>query len=125
MLWEVHDECHVLGRDAHFRPHPYLFDDCVALPGEIFMTTTGWLQVAFYMAAVILLAKPLGAFMSRVYQFQPLFGLDRFLGPVERLTYKLSGVKRDDEQDWKQYALSCLAFNLLGVLVVYVLQRVQ
>ena len=89
------------------------------------MTTTGLFQIALYLAVLLLLVKPLGSFMARVYRFQPLFGLDLALGPIEHLTYKLCGVRKDDEQNWKTYALSCLAFNLLGVLAVYVLQRVQ
>jgi potassium-transporting ATPase potassium-binding subunit len=89
------------------------------------MTATGFFQLALYLAVLLLLAKPLGAYMARVYQFRPLFGLHKLLGPIESLTYKACGVRRDDEQDWKAYALSCLAFNLLGILVVYALQRAQ
>jgi potassium-transporting ATPase potassium-binding subunit len=89
------------------------------------MTDHGWIQIAIYTAVVLLLAKPLGEYMARVYQFKPLFGLDKVLGPVERLIYKISGVKIDDEQDWKQYAIACVAISLLSVLVVYLFQRLQ
>src|SRR6185437_430782 len=89
------------------------------------MTANGFFQLGLYLALLFLLVKPLGAFMARVYQFRPLFGLDRLIGPIERLFYKACGVRISDEQDWKGYAMSCLAFNLLGVLVVFLLQRVQ
>jgi K+-transporting ATPase ATPase A chain len=89
------------------------------------MTSTGWFQLVLYCVVLIALVKPLGAFMARVYQFRPLFGLERVLGPIERGLYKLCGVKIDDEQDWKHYALACLLFNLLGVAAVYGMQRAQ
>jgi K+-transporting ATPase ATPase A chain len=89
------------------------------------MTAHGWLMIGLYVAVLLALAKPLGLFIARVYTFQPLFGLDKALSPLERFFYWLCGVKRDDEQDWKKYALSCLAFNLVGVLAVYAMQRLQ
>ncbi|HEY4330635.1 MAG TPA: potassium-transporting ATPase subunit KdpA, partial [Phycisphaerae bacterium] len=89
------------------------------------MTTHGWIQIALYLGVLLLLVKPLGAYMARVFQFKPLFGLKKMLGPIERVLYRASGVRMNDEQSWKSYALSCLAFNLLGVLAVYLLQRVQ
>ncbi|HTV48666.1 MAG TPA: potassium-transporting ATPase subunit KdpA [Phycisphaerae bacterium] len=89
------------------------------------MTEHGWIQLAIYTAVVLLLAEPLGRYMARVYQFKPLFGLDKVLGPVERLIYKICGVKIDDEQDWKEYAIACMAISLLSVLVVYLFQRLQ
>ncbi len=89
------------------------------------LTAHGWMQIGLYVVVLMLLVKPLGAFMARVYQFRPLFGLEKVAGPIEKGIYGMCGVKREDEQDWKQYALAVLAFNLLGVMVVYVLQRVQ
>ena len=89
------------------------------------MTANGILQLAFYLVVLIALAKPLGAYMARVYQNQPLFGLDRALGWLERLLYRLAGVRPDAEMGWKTYALTMLLFNLFGVLAVYLLQRLQ
>ena len=89
------------------------------------MTVHGWMQLILYVAVVIGLAKPLGAFMARVYEFKGLFGVERVVGPVERVLYRAIGVGQRDEQDWKQYAVACLAFNLVGLIAVYVLQRVQ
>ena len=73
---------------------------------------------------LITLAKPLGAYMARVYQNQP-FGLDRALGWLERLIYRLAGVRPTEEMGWKTYAVGMLLFNVAGLLVVYLLQRLQ
>ncbi|MGN6367722.1 MAG: potassium-transporting ATPase subunit KdpA [Phycisphaerae bacterium] len=89
------------------------------------MNLHAWFLLLFYLAALIALAKPLGTFIARVYEFKPLFGLDRALGPVERFLYWATGTARNEEQSWQQYALACLAFNLLGLLAVYALQRLQ
>jgi K+-transporting ATPase ATPase A chain len=89
------------------------------------MTLHGWMQIVLYSVVLTALVVPLGAFMARVYQFRPLFGMEKVLGPVERGIYWLCGVKREEEQTWKQYALACLAFNLIGVAVVYLIQRTQ
>jgi K+-transporting ATPase ATPase A chain len=88
------------------------------------MTTNGVLQLLLYLLVLIALAKPLGWFMARVYQGKPC-GLDKVLGPVERLIYRLSGIRADHEQGWKGYALGLLLFNVIGILVVYGLQRLQ
>ena len=88
------------------------------------MTGNGILQIILYIAALLLLAKPLGTFMARVYQGKST-GLDRVLGPVERWIYRLAGVRPDSEMNWKTYAVAMLLFNFLGILVVYAVQRLQ
>ena len=88
------------------------------------MTLNGYLQLAFYFVVLIALAKPLGSYMARVYEGKS-FGLDRVLGPFERLIYRLCGVRSDEEMNWKTYALAMLLFNFAGLLVVYALQRLQ
>ncbi|HUI88684.1 MAG TPA: potassium-transporting ATPase subunit KdpA [Anaerolineales bacterium] len=88
------------------------------------MNIFSWIQLIFYMAVLIALAKPLGSFMARVYQGQKTF-LDPVFGPVERLLYRLAGVHADQEMNWKVYAIALMAFNVLGLLVVYALQRLQ
>jgi len=88
------------------------------------VTGNGLFQLALYVVVLLALAKPLGAYMARVYQNQP-FGLDRALGWLERLIYRLSGVRPDQEMGWKTYALAMLLFNLAGLLAVYLLQRLQ
>ena len=88
------------------------------------MTGNGILQIAFYLVVLLALAKPLGAYMARVYEGQPIV-LDRILGWLERLIYRASGVVPGAEMGWKTYALTMLLFNLAGLLAVYVLQRLQ
>src|SRR3989475_610337 len=88
------------------------------------MTGNGVLQLVVYVVVLLALAKPLGAYMARVYEGRPL-ALHRLLGWLERLIYKLSGVRPGNEMGWKTYAVTMLLFNLAGVLVVYALQRLQ
>ena len=88
------------------------------------MTGNGMLQLAFYLIVLLVLAKPLGAYMARVYDGRPIV-LDRVLGWLERLVYRASGVTPEREMGWKTYALTMLLFNLARILAVYVLQRVQ
>ncbi len=88
------------------------------------MTLNGYLQLILYMVVLIALAKPLGWYMARVYDGQSV-GLNRVFGPFERLLYQLFGTREDEEMNWKQYAFAMLLFNLLGFLVVYLMQRAQ
>ncbi|MGE3538270.1 MAG: potassium-transporting ATPase subunit KdpA [Candidatus Tectimicrobiota bacterium] len=91
------------------------------------MTFNGLCQLLLYLAVLLALAIPLGQYMARVYSGQPL-GLERVCGPLERLIYRLCGVqagRQEAEMDWKTYASALLLCNLLGLLVVYVLQRFQ
>jgi K+-transporting ATPase ATPase A chain len=76
------------------------------------------------MLVLLLLAKPLGAFMARVYQGERTW-LDPVLGPIERLLYRLSGVRADEEMNWKTYAIAMMLFNALGLFLLYGLQRLQ
>jgi potassium-transporting ATPase potassium-binding subunit len=88
------------------------------------MTANGIVQLTLYVVVLLLLAKPLGAFMARVYEGRPC-GLDGALGWLERLIYKASGIRPREEMGWKTYAATMLLFNLAGLLAVYLLQRVQ
>ncbi|MCI0475653.1 MAG: potassium-transporting ATPase subunit KdpA [Anaerolineales bacterium] len=88
------------------------------------MTINGWGQIGLYLAVLLLLAKPLGAFMARVYQGERTF-LDPVMRPVERFIYRACGVTAEQEMDWKTYALAMLVFNVIGLVVVYLLQRAQ
>jgi K+-transporting ATPase ATPase A chain len=83
-----------------------------------------WIQLVFYILVLIALAKPLGSFMAKVYQSERTF-LDRVLGPVERLIYRLAGVNPEEDMNWKTYAIAVLLFNAFGLLAIYVLQRFQ
>jgi potassium-transporting ATPase potassium-binding subunit len=88
------------------------------------VTANGIFQLVLYVVVLIALAKPLGAYMARVYQDRP-FGLDKALGWLERLLYRLAGVRPTDEMGWKTYAAAMLVFNFLGLIAVYLLQRLQ
>jgi len=88
------------------------------------MNIFSWLQLIFYMVVLIALTKPIGLYMTRVFQGERTF-LDPVLRPVEKLVYRLSGVHPDQEMNWKVYAFAMLLFNGLGLFVVYALQRLQ
>ncbi len=88
------------------------------------MTGNGILQLAVYTVVLLALVRPLGTYMARVYEDRP-FGLDRLLRPLERLIYRLSGVRPSEEMGWTTYARAMLLFNLAGLLAVYALQRLQ
>ena len=88
------------------------------------MTANGTLQLGLYLIALIGLAWPLGVYMARIYKDE-LPGFVRWLKPVENGFYRLSGVKPGDDMPWTRYAFAMLAFNLMGFLAVYALQRFQ
>jgi K+-transporting ATPase ATPase A chain len=88
------------------------------------MNLNSLLQIVFYVAVLLLLAKPLGSFMAKVYQGERTF-LGRVLGPVERFIYRISGVKPEEDMNWKTYAIAVMLFNVLGLLAVYAFQRLQ
>ncbi|OYY95942.1 MAG: potassium-transporting ATPase subunit KdpA [Hydrogenophilales bacterium 28-61-23] len=88
------------------------------------MTGNGYLQIGLYLAALLLLAWPLGLYMARVYVGElPVYV--RWLRPLENGLYRLSGIKSEEGMSWLRYAMAFLVFNLLGLLVVYALQRLQ
>jgi potassium-transporting ATPase potassium-binding subunit len=88
------------------------------------VTAHGWLQVGLYLVVLLLLAKPLGAYMARVYEGEAVF-LDWLVRPLERFTYRLLRVAPEEEMGWKAYAGAMLLFNALGFVVVYAIQRLQ
>ncbi len=88
------------------------------------MTLSIALQLGLYLLILLLLVKPLGAHMARVYQGERTF-LTPALNPVERFIYRLARIRPDEEMDWKAYALAMLLFNLAGFILLYLLQRLQ
>jgi len=88
------------------------------------MTVNGWLQIGFFCLVVLALTKPIGAYLFRVFEGERRPG-ERWLGPIERLCYRLCGVDPRREQSWFGYAVALLLFSALGVLVTYGLQRAQ
>ena len=88
------------------------------------MTSLTVIQFVLYFAALTALAVPLGSYMARVYTGEARI-TQYFMGPIERFMYRLSGVRADEDMSWKRYAFCVLAFNLVSMLVVYALQRLQ
>ena len=88
------------------------------------MTTSGWLQIGLYLLVLVLLVKPLGAYMARVFEGGRT-PLSQIFAPVERFIYRLSGVNPDTEMNWKTYALAMLLINFAGMLLVFLIQRFQ
>jgi K+-transporting ATPase ATPase A chain len=88
------------------------------------MTAAGWIEVAIFAGLLIALTPVLGAYMARVYRFEPVF-LDRVAGPVERGLYRVLGVDPDRGQDWKAYAKSVLVFSAVFWGLLYLILRTQ
>lgn len=84
----------------------------------------GWIQIVLYLVVLLLCAKPLGLYMARVLEGERTF-LSPVLAPVEKLIYRLAGLRPDVEQSWKSYAFSAILVSLIGFAVVYALQRFQ
>ena len=88
------------------------------------MTPNGILQILAFFGLVAAVAKPLGAHMARLFTGERTF-LHPLLRPLERLCYKLAGVREDVEQRWTQYAGSLLSFSFFSFLFTYLIQRLQ
>src|SRR5260370_23868593 len=88
------------------------------------MTFNGWLQIALFCVVIVLLVRPLGGYMTRVFTGERTF-LSPVLGPLERLFYRLSGLDERADQNWLAYAVSMLLFSLAGFIRLYALMRLQ
>ena len=86
------------------------------------MTLNGWLQILLFCGIVLLLVKPLGGYMTRIFNGERTL-LSPVLVPIERGLYRLAGTSDREEQHWISYTFAMLIFNLAGVLVLYALQR--
>jgi len=89
------------------------------------MQTSGWIQLALFVVALVAITKPMGLYLMRVLDANGRTWFDPVLKPFERLTYRLMGVKPDQEHDWKQYTLAMLLFSLVGCLFTYAILRLQ
>ena len=81
-------------------------------------------QISIYLTVLLLAVKPLGTFIACVYEGRPA-GLNSWLYPFERWIYRVSGVKAEFGMTWKEYAVALMLFNVLGIVVVYSVQRLQ
>src|SRR5687768_6878078 len=88
------------------------------------MTLNGWIQILIFCGIIVLLVKPLGGYMTRVYNGERTF-LSMLLAPFERLLYRAAGTGEREEQHWTTYVGAMLAFNVLGFVALYLLQRFQ
>jgi len=88
------------------------------------MTNNGWFQILFFLLVVLAITKPLGSFMTRVFNREKTF-LDPVMRPIEKLVYRLTGVDETKEMRWTEYAGSMLIFSGITMFVLYVLQRMQ
>jgi len=89
------------------------------------MHFNGWIQLALYIGLLVLLTKPLGQYLVRVLDPRGKTWLDKVVGPVERLSYRLIGVDPAQEQDWKHYTVAMLLFSAVGVVFTYAILRCQ
>lgn len=88
------------------------------------MTGNGWLQIGIFIASVVLCAKPLGVYMAAVFERRRTW-LDPVMAPVEKLLYRCTGVRADEEMHWTVYAVSMLMFSAVTLLLTYAIERLQ
>ena len=88
------------------------------------MTANGWLQFVIYSIVLILTVRPVGLFLARVFEGERTW-LDPLLRPIERLIYKLCGVKADHEMNWREYAFAMLGFSAVSMFLTYAIERLQ
>jgi K+-transporting ATPase ATPase A chain len=88
------------------------------------MTANGWLQIVIFLALILAVTKPMGVFMTRVFNRERTF-MDPVLRPIERLIYRLTGVDENHDMRWTEYAFAMLLFSAVSMLLLYLMQRVQ
>jgi potassium-transporting ATPase potassium-binding subunit len=88
------------------------------------MTSNGWLQIILYLLVIFAVTKPVGAFMTRVFNKEKTF-LDFALRPIERLVYRLCGVREDHEMHWVEYGTTMLLFSVASMILLYLIERCQ
>src|SRR5579863_5544203 len=88
------------------------------------MTAIGLLQILVFFAIIVAITKPTGAYMYRVFEGQRTW-LHPVLGPIERLIYRISGIREDEEQSWVHYSASLISLSIFSFLFVYLMQRLQ
>ena len=88
------------------------------------MTTNGWLQIGLFFLITFALAKPLGSYITLVFERRRTW-LDPVLGPIERLLYRATGIKPEEEMRWTEYLVSMLIFSAVTLLLTYTVERLQ
>ena len=93
-----------------------------------YMTLSGWIQFLVFLVALAAITKPMGIYLLRVLDPDKEGGLgllEKILGPVERLVYKVARVNPKKQQNWKQYTLSLLMLGMVTTAMSYGLYRIQ
>ena len=88
------------------------------------MNPGDYLQIIIYIGALLLLVKPLGSYMAKVFQGERNV-LSRAIGPLERFVYRISGIRSHEEMSWKTYAMAMMLFTLAGLVSLYAIERLQ
>ena len=88
------------------------------------MTGNGWLQFAIYCVLLLATVRPVGLYLGHVLEGERTW-LDPLLRPIERLIYKLAGVKADQEMNWREYAFAMLGFSAASMVLTYLIERMQ
>ncbi len=88
------------------------------------MTLMGWVQIALFSIILLLLTKPMGLYMTQVME-EGNGVLEKVLGPLERLIYRLFGINPQEEMHWTTYTYALLAFSLVGTILTYAILRLQ
>src|SRR5438309_10860533 len=88
------------------------------------MTANGWFQIGLYLFVIFLVTKPLGVFMTKVFNREKTF-LDPLLRPIEKIVYRLTGVDEKREMRWTEYAIAMLLFSGVSMLFLYLIERTQ
>jgi potassium-transporting ATPase potassium-binding subunit len=88
------------------------------------MSANGWFQILLFLIIVLAITKPLGVYMTRVFNRERTF-MDPVMRPVERLIYRVTAVDENREMGWKMYAASMLLFSAVSMLLLYAIQRLQ
>jgi potassium-transporting ATPase potassium-binding subunit len=88
------------------------------------MTANGWFQIGLYLLVLFLITKPIGIFLTRVFERQKTF-LDPLLRPVERVIYRVCGVDENKEMRWTEYGTTMLVFSAVSLILLYLFERLQ
>jgi K+-transporting ATPase ATPase A chain len=88
------------------------------------MTANGWFQIGLYLLVILVVTKPIGVFMTRVFNREKTF-LDPIFRPVEKLVYRMTGVDENREMRWTEYAVAMLLFSGVSMTVLYLIERTQ
>ncbi|MBS1232529.1 MAG: kdpA [Nitrospirae bacterium] len=88
------------------------------------MTVNGIEQIVLYLVILGILIKPLGIYMAKVYEGETL-GIMNIFNPVEKFIFKICGIKKEEEMSWQMYATAVLLFSLAGIVILYLIQRLQ